>query len=221
MLERSLSTAAATDDGNNKASCTVRANANCQKADLRNGSQGYTKLPVATVADCCRACGAHPQCGAFTVVTAGRAGPPVPGKYIGACYLKRNCSGLSPDPAGISGMKGGQPFPVRRPPGRLSAALSVFLCKPVFYGAFVWARRALKHQKRRFPARAVREPDVHELCRGHVPEHVRGVRQPGRLPLVRLGRRGRVLREQDRVPPTSLKVKFTGLTQTLQVDPAV
>ena len=40
------------------------------------------------------------------------------------------------------------------PPGRLSA-LSVFLCKSVFYGAFVWARRALNMQKRRFPARAV------------------------------------------------------------------
>jgi hypothetical protein len=39
--------------------------------------------------------------------------------------------------------------------GRLSA-LSVFLCKSILYGAFVWVRRALKHQKRRFPARAVR-----------------------------------------------------------------
>jgi hypothetical protein len=38
--------------------------------------------------------------------------------------------------------------------GRLSAR-SVFLCKSILYGAFVWARRALKHQKRRFPARAV------------------------------------------------------------------
>jgi hypothetical protein len=38
--------------------------------------------------------------------------------------------------------------------GRLSA-ISVFLCKSVLYGAFVWARGALKHQKRRFPARAV------------------------------------------------------------------
>ena len=40
------------------------------------------------------------------------------------------------------------------PPGWLSA-LIVFLCKSVFYGAFVWARRALNSQKRRFPARAV------------------------------------------------------------------
>jgi hypothetical protein len=40
--------------------------------------------------------------------------------------------------------------------GRLSA-ISVFLCKSFLYGAFVWARRALKHQKRRFPARAVDE----------------------------------------------------------------
>jgi ankyrin repeat protein len=39
--------------------------------------------------------------------------------------------------------------------GRLSA-LGVFLCKSVFYGAFVWARRALNSQERRFPARAGR-----------------------------------------------------------------
>ena len=38
--------------------------------------------------------------------------------------------------------------------GRL-IALSVFLCKSVLYGAFVWVRRALEHQKLRFPARAV------------------------------------------------------------------
>ena len=38
--------------------------------------------------------------------------------------------------------------------GRL-IALSVFLCKSVLYGAFVWVRQALKHQKLRFPARAV------------------------------------------------------------------
>ena len=42
------------------------------------------------------------------------------------------------------------------PPGRLSAR-SIFLSKSVFYGAFVWARGALNRQKRRFPARAVRE----------------------------------------------------------------
>jgi hypothetical protein len=40
------------------------------------------------------------------------------------------------------------------PPGRLRA-LSVFLCESAFYGTFVWARRALNSQKRRFPARAV------------------------------------------------------------------
>jgi hypothetical protein len=39
------------------------------------------------------------------------------------------------------------------PPGRLSA-LSVFLRKSFFYGAFVWARRALNGPKQRFPARA-------------------------------------------------------------------
>ena len=36
-----------------------------------------------------------------------------------------------------------------------SSALSVSLCKSVFYGAFAWARRTLNRQKRRFPARAV------------------------------------------------------------------
>ena len=36
----------------------------------------------------------------------------------------------------------------------LLSDLRIFLCKSVLYGAFVWARRALKHQKRRFPARA-------------------------------------------------------------------
>jgi hypothetical protein len=39
------------------------------------------------------------------------------------------------------------------PPGRLSA-LSVFLCKSVFYGAFVWARRVLNRPFRWFSARA-------------------------------------------------------------------
>jgi hypothetical protein len=47
-------------------------------------------------------------------------------------------------------------FHCRGPSGRLSA-ISVFLCKSVFYGAFVWARRALNGPKRRFPARAVAE----------------------------------------------------------------
>jgi hypothetical protein len=40
------------------------------------------------------------------------------------------------------------------PPGGRLSALSVFLCKSGFYGAFVWARRALNSQKRWFPARA-------------------------------------------------------------------
>jgi hypothetical protein len=42
---------------------------------------------------------------------------------------------------------------VRAALGRLSA-LSGFLRKSILYGAFAWARRALNHQKRRFPARA-------------------------------------------------------------------
>jgi hypothetical protein len=45
---------------------------------------------------------------------------------------------------------------VRAVPGRLSA-LSVFLCKSVVYGTFVWARRALNSRKRRSPARAGEE----------------------------------------------------------------
>ena len=40
-------------------------------------------------------------------------------------------------------------------PRRLST-LSVFLCKSVLYGAFVWARGALNSRKRRFPARVGR-----------------------------------------------------------------
>ena len=40
------------------------------------------------------------------------------------------------------------------PPGRLSA-LSVFLSRSGFYGAFAWARRALDRPNRRRPARAV------------------------------------------------------------------
>ena len=57
--------------------------------------------------------------------------------------------------------------------GRLSALvfLSCFLCKSVLYGVFVWARRALNSQKRRFPARAGRQehavlragPEMHRV----------------------------------------------------------
>ena len=45
---------------------------------------------------------------------------------------------------------------VRAALGRLSA-LSVFLLKYILYGASVWVRRALKHQKHRFAARAVQK----------------------------------------------------------------
>ena len=45
--------------------------------------------------------------------------------------------------------------PCPGPPARLSA-LSVSLFKLVLYGAFVWARGALTHRKRRFRARADR-----------------------------------------------------------------
>jgi hypothetical protein len=48
---------------------------------------------------------------------------------------------------------------VRARSGRLSG-LSVFLCKSVLYGGFVWAHRALNRPKRRFPARA--DPELAE-----------------------------------------------------------
>jgi hypothetical protein len=60
---------------------------------------------------------------------------------------------------------------VRVRPGRLSA-LSVSHSKSALYGAFVWTRRALNRQKRRFPARAGaaavlrRDRGQHELLRG-------------------------------------------------------
>ena len=64
---------------------------------------------------------------------------------------------------------------VRAAQGLLSA-LSVFLCKFVLYGVFVWAHRALKHQKRRFRARAVllllddvRHPRLSEPPGGRAP----------------------------------------------------
>ena len=53
----------------------------------------------------------------------------------------------------------GRHCPGRR--GRLSA-LSVFQCKSVLYGAFVWARRALNRKKQRLPARAVRNMPQHD-----------------------------------------------------------
>jgi hypothetical protein len=94
---------------------------------------------------------------------------------------------------------------VRAVLGRLSA-LSVFLCKSILYGVFVWARRALKTLKRRFPARAVQSlcadtPDAHprdrRQCRG---VHDRGGRQGLPAPAAaaasagRRGAAGRVVR---------------------------
>ena len=52
--------------------------------------------------------------------------------------------------AAFSGHRPGRPGAVKR-----LSALSVFHSKSVLYGGFVWAHRALKHLKRRFPARAV------------------------------------------------------------------
>ena len=53
----------------------------------------------------------------------------------------------------------GRPCPGRR--GR-SSALRVFRCNRFCVGLFVWARRALEHQNRRFPPRAV-ELDIDDL----------------------------------------------------------
>ena len=67
------------------------------------------------------------------------------------------------------------PVTVRTAQGLLSA-LRVFRCKFVLYGVFVWAHRALKHQKRRFRARAVllllddvRHPRLSEPPGGRAP----------------------------------------------------
>jgi hypothetical protein len=65
--------------------------------------------------------------------------------------------GASASPAARGGPAPPPSATVRAALGRLSA-LSVFLCKSVFYGTFVWARRAINSQKRRFPARAVSPP---------------------------------------------------------------
>ena len=51
------------------------------------------------------------------------------------------------------------PAPVRAHAGRLSA-LRVFHSESAVHGAFVWARRARDSTKRRFPARAVYQPDA-------------------------------------------------------------
>jgi hypothetical protein len=67
---------------------------------------------------------------------------------------------------------------VRAAQGRLSA-LSVFLWKSILYGAFVWARRALKDQKRRFPARAeLRAESVRRPEPVHSRPSLSGTRQP-------------------------------------------
>jgi hypothetical protein len=63
------------------------------------------------------------------------------------------------------------------PPGSFSA-LSVSLCKSVFYGAFVWARGVLNRQKRRFPARAV-QADLDVLAAAR-PSVLAAVRKNGR-----------------------------------------
>ena len=65
---------------------------------------------------------------------------------------------------------------VRAALGRLSA-LSVFLCKSFFYGAFVWARRALNSPNRRFPARADPAHELRALVE-QLPGLAHGARRP-------------------------------------------
>jgi hypothetical protein len=48
-------------------------------------------------------------------------------------------------------------------PRKRFSALSVSHCKSILYGVFVWVRRALNGQKRRFPARADRTFDKDPL----------------------------------------------------------
>ena len=67
------------------------------------------------------------------------------GRTYGVGDSEVNCGALA--------CNGGTSGTVRARPGRLSA-LSVFLCKSVLYGVFVWARRALNSRKWHFPARA-------------------------------------------------------------------
>jgi hypothetical protein len=91
----------------------------------------------------------------------GRASPP---KQRRRQYNGRSMTGSSDTSSDSSeGELDGSPAgtcPGRR--GRLSA-ISVLLCKYFLYGAFVWARRALKHQKHRFPAPRAAACLVHEL----------------------------------------------------------
>ena len=83
--------------------CRIRAGANCHKADLNLSKQ----FEAATVADCCAACEAEPLCKAWTVDSR----KAVPGKYVGACYLKSSCDGLAPDRLSVSGMADDARFP--------------------------------------------------------------------------------------------------------------
>ena len=81
----------------------------------------------------------------------------------------------------------GRIFPVRARPGRLSA-FRVSPSRSILYGAFVWARRALNGQKRRFPARSVPRPAGR--CRAARP--VRRQRHQHRHRRLRRGARARL-----------------------------
>jgi hypothetical protein len=72
------------------------------------------------------------------------------------------------------------------PPGRLSA-LSVFHSKSCLYGAFVWARRALNSQKRRFSARAATWTETFDVPRALLGGGGGGGSSPRRIGAARAG----------------------------------
>jgi hypothetical protein len=80
--------------------------------------------------------------------------------------LRRCLSLLRPAVEGAFGalLPDGPQRTLRTCPGRRRfSAIRVFLRKSVSYGAFVWARRARKHQKRRFPTPRAAACLVHDL----------------------------------------------------------
>ena len=92
-------------------------------------------------------------------------------------------------------------------PGRFSA-LSVFLCKSILCGVFVWARRALNTIKRRFPARAEKLiPPARRgrgrRCHGASPHSTLYREPPGWMPALDGGRSDGPARVHRRTSPGS------------------
>ena len=123
------------------------------------------------------------------------------------------------------------------PPGAMSSTLGApavrarpnRFYKSVLYGAFVWARRALKHTKRRFPARAVGggKKKWKKRPKKQKPPAVRSTASAGGAGASKpdpptgfdkqLDRCRNTPAEAEPVGPEPLQhtVKFTGLAQTL------